>query len=279
MLIFRDALNDTGDPYWPLRVAFLSSKRSPGLDYLIDQDPNRGVLYDIVGCLCSQPSCIERQRLHRAHIPHILHDLRAFYAERDAPISDLELRKDFDRAAVSNLSYFRPDLIVLCGYQYLVTEPLLSAFPNRVINVHHSDMCDLDGDGMPRYRGLHAVRDAIMNGERETRSTVHLVTPQLDAGPPLVRSRAFPVQRELVESARRRRSIHILKAYAYAHREWMLEESWGPLLALTIALFARGEVEGDDRAATVAGRPGPLDLPSDPTEPRLSGGVHKVAGG
>ena len=83
--------------------------------------------------------------------------------------------------------------------------------------------------------------DAIFAGERETRATAHFVTASVDDGPPILRSRAFPVS-PLVEAARLRGDVRMLKAYAFAHQEWMLHEGWGPLVKSVVRLAASGRI-------------------------------------
>ena len=141
--------------------------------------------------------------------------------------------------------------MILCGYLHILTGPMLEAYPERIINIHDSDLTLTDALGRPKYRGLHAVRDAVFAGERETRSTVHLVTPEVDVGPPLFRSWAFPTH-PLIDAARRWRSTDILNAYAYAQREWMMRASWGQLLATAIDLYGkrRKETGRDGRGRT-----------------------------
>ena len=133
-------------------------------------------------------------------------------------------RKAFDAETAALLRGC--DVVVLLGYLFIITEPLLSAFPGRIFNVHDSDL--------PRYPGLHATRDAILAGERETRSSVHVVTAEVDAGPVVARSEAFPVA-PFVHDAVAAGQNDIVRAYAYAHREWMIRSRWGALVAEAIA--------------------------------------------
>lgn len=225
-----------------LRVAVVCSRRAPGLAHLLDA-PERGWSYELVAVVTSDPECVERGRLVAADVPCLIHDIRAFYAARGARLADLGPRPDYDRATVELLAPHRPDLVILCGYLHIVTGPMLAAYPERVINIHDSDLMLTDAAGRPKYRGLHAVRDAIFAGESETRSTVHLATPELDAGPLLVRSQPFPTH-PMVDDGRDWGAADILKAYAYAQREWMMRASWGPLLATAIGLYARDEIHG-----------------------------------
>jgi hypothetical protein len=135
----------------------------------------------------------------------------------------------------------------------VVTDPMLSAFRHRILNAHHSDLTLRGPDEATRYPGLRAVRDAVLAGEPETRSTMHLVTPEVDEGPAIVRSWSFPVS-PLVACARRAGDLRTLSAYAFAHENWMLGAGWGPLLAAAIELVATGRVDLDQlaRGATAA---------------------------
>jgi folate-dependent phosphoribosylglycinamide formyltransferase PurN len=222
-----------------VRVAVLSSHRAPGADYLLREDPNRGERYEIAAFVASDPANADLGRFVAAGVPTAVHDIRAFYAARGARLTDLGPRPDYDGELRDALTVHRPDLVVLCGYLHILTASMLDAYPGRIVNIHDSDLALLGRDGRPKYRGLRSTRDAVFAGEPVTRSTVHLVTPEVDVGPVLVRSWPFPVH-ALVEDARRWGTNDILKAYAYAQREWMMRAAWGPLLARAIELFVEG---------------------------------------
>ena len=64
------------------------------------------------------------------------------------------------------------DLIVLAGYMRIIKNP--AAFPAPIINVHPSLL--------PKYKGLHAVEQAMESGDEETGCTVHYVNEELDGG-------------------------------------------------------------------------------------------------
>ena len=67
---------------------------------------------------------------------------------------------------------YRVDLIVLAGYMRVLKNP--SAFPCPIINVHPSLL--------PKYKGLHAVEQAMESGDKITGCTVHYVNEELDSG-------------------------------------------------------------------------------------------------
>ena len=254
----------------PLRVAVLSTARAPGLADLL-ADPDRGRVFELVGCLASDPAWRDHAAAAAAGVPVAVHDLAAFCARRGAPRRDLAARAVYDAQAAELLRPWRPDLIVLCGCLNIVTSPLLERYAGRIVNLHDADLTLTGPDGRPRYRGLHATRDAVAAGEPETRSSVHLVTAELDVGPLLLRSGPFPVH-PLVADARRWGATDIVRAYAYAQREWMLRAAWGPLLRETVRLFATGAVRALGGRAVIAGVLGPLELPvGDRAAPALAG--------
>ncbi len=67
---------------------------------------------------------------------------------------------------------YQVDLIILAGYMRVLKNP--SSFPCPIINVHPSLL--------PKYKGLHAVEQAIESGDRVTGCTVHYVNEELDGG-------------------------------------------------------------------------------------------------
>lgn len=64
--------------------------------------------------------------------------------------------------------------VILAGYMRVVKEPLLSAFPNRIVNIHPSLL--------PAFKGLRAWEQALAAGVPETGCTVHFVNRDVDAG-------------------------------------------------------------------------------------------------
>jgi phosphoribosylglycinamide formyltransferase 1 len=78
------------------------------------------------------------------------------------------------------------DLALLAGYDQLLRPGYFAAFRGRTINVHPSLLPRHGGAGM---MGLAVHRAVIAAGDAETGVTIHEVTPDLDAGPPLVQVR------------------------------------------------------------------------------------------
>lgn len=211
----------------PLRVAVLSSHRCPGASDLL-ADPALGRRWQLACVFSSEPEFATRGLLLDADVPLVSLPIRDFYKRRGAKLSDMSVRREYDAEVAMRLRLWAPDLILFSSYLYVATPALLDAAPEGAINVHGSDLALLGADGRPRYPGLRAVSDAILSGEPVTRATAHWVTEEVDAGPIILRSRAYPVApfvRDLLADG----NLHAVRAYAYAHQEWMLADAWGPL--------------------------------------------------
>jgi folate-dependent phosphoribosylglycinamide formyltransferase PurN len=237
-----------------LRVALFLAEKCSGLESFLtlSLQPERN--YKIVGALLTTPHSQAIPVLDRWRVPRRLNDIQDFYRLRGTKVRDLNLRRDFDRRSLELIADFEPACIALYGYIYILTGPILQNYPGRIINVHDSDLTIHDKNGRPRYCGLHATRDAIIAGETHTCSSVHLVTEDLDAGPMLAVSRAYPVHGQLIDSALELGAMDAVKAYAYAQREWMMRDSWPGLLDGALELLARkGASLNGQRGSAVRG--------------------------
>jgi folate-dependent phosphoribosylglycinamide formyltransferase PurN len=221
----------------PLRVGVLCSERAPGLVHLLNHDPHRGSEYEIVCCLTSGDTFAEEVRVERRGVPCLSHSIHHFCRTHGAEIDNLAARVAFDRAMLQQLAPYNPDVLLLDGYYLLLTDPVLEQFEGRIVDLHASDITLRNGSGGPRYPGLHAVRDAFLAGEPETRVSAHVVTTRLDDGPVLLRSWSFPAP-PVVSWARARGALDVLRAAAWVHHEWMLREAWGPMMMRTLELAA-----------------------------------------
>jgi len=232
-----------------IRVFVFFSGGASGFRYLADDDPLYGEAYEVVGGFTDSPDAPGVDVLRERDVPVETNDLEAFYAERGAPTTDLDVREEFDAETRELVETYEPDVVVLSGYMRILTAPVVSAFP--IVNVHPADL-RVEDDGERVYTGFDAVRDAVLAGEEETRSSVHLVTEDVDDGSLLVVSRPFPVERGMVETLRKRDG-EALDGYLDAHQEWMKWDGDGPALAKVLELVAdgrvdleTGKVEGED---------------------------------
>lgn len=243
----------------PLRVAVFFSGSASGFRYLRDHDPNFGEKYEVVCGFTADPAASGVDAFENHDVPVVARDLRSYYGDRDADTSDLDVRRSFDAESADRIAEFGPDLVLLSGYMWILTDPVVDAYP--VVNVHPADLT-ITEDEERVYIGADPVYDAIADGRETTRSSVHLVTSDVDAGPLLVLSKPFPVHRELVDALLEFDATDALRDYVDAHQEWMKWEGDGPALSTALRLLAAGRVERDGAALMINGDPGPYDLGS-----------------
>ena len=91
-----------------------------------------------------------------------------------------------DAAIAATLNRHRVDLVLLAGYDQLLSPAYFAAFDGRTINMHPSLLPAHGGRGMV---GLAVHRAVLAAGDGETGATVHEVTADLDAGPVLAQAR------------------------------------------------------------------------------------------
>jgi phosphoribosylglycinamide formyltransferase 1 len=130
---------------------------------------------------------------------------------------DFRARAEFDRALVAELRAHDVGLVCLAGFMRLVGAPMLEAFPDAILNIHPSLL--------PAFPGVDAQRQALEHGVKVSGVTVHLVTPELDAGP-IVLQRAVPVlDDDTVETLSARILVEEHRAYPDAIAV-MLKGEW-----------------------------------------------------
>ncbi|HWG58230.1 MAG TPA: phosphoribosylglycinamide formyltransferase [Candidatus Acidoferrales bacterium] len=89
-------------------------------------------------------------------------------------------REAYDKLVVAELQRHRVDVVCLAGYMRLLSAHFVSAFPNRILNIHPSLL--------PSFPGLEAQRQAIEHGAKFSGCTVHFVDENLDAGPVILQA-------------------------------------------------------------------------------------------
>lgn len=247
-----------------LRIALLTSRSAAGLTHLL-ADPNRGSLWDFSLVVGSETSLDEAPLLEREGVPFELRPLRAYFAEQRQSYRNLRWREEYDDGVGELLERMKPDYILLDGYQYILTEPVLARFPGRILAIHDADLSRRLGDPPRIYAGPHAVRDAILAGEPETRSSIYMVTRDVAQGPLFLLGQPYPVA-EMAAHARNCGDAAFVYEYAALHRQWMVRSSWGPMLSRALELLAGGTMQIVGDVVWIDGAPGPCRLGEGPRE-------------
>jgi phosphoribosylglycinamide formyltransferase-1 len=167
----------------PLRLGVLISGTGSNLQALIDAIES-GELTDVEIALVvsNKANAYGLQRALKHNLPTIYLPWKE-RAESEARLAAL-------------LRLFQVDLVVLAGWMRILSAAFVEQFPRRIINLHPALLPD-DGTGdsyttcngteIPVFRGLHVVKQALDASVKVTGSTVHFVTPEVDAGPVICR--------------------------------------------------------------------------------------------
>lgn len=86
-----------------------------------------------------------------------------------------ENKQEQERREMEVLAKHKVNFIVLARYMQVVSEYLINAYPNRIINIHHSFL--------PAFVGAKPYHAAFERGVKIIGATSHYVTTELDAGP------------------------------------------------------------------------------------------------
>ena len=152
------------------KIAVLVSGGGTNLQALIDAE-RRGELGagKITLVIASKPGVYALERAKNAGIDAVVLSRRDY-----ASIAD------YSKALADKMTEEGIDLVVLAGFLTIIDEQMYEAFPNRIINVHPALIPSFCGKG---YYGLHVHEAALEKGVKVSGATVHIVTPECDAGP------------------------------------------------------------------------------------------------
>ena len=140
---------------------------------------------------------------------------------------DYESREEFNRALKDAIDADHPDLIVLAGCLLQIPSELISAYPNRIINIHPALIPAFAGKG---FYGLRVHEAALKRGVRVSGATVHFVSEELDAGPIILQKPVAVNPDDTPEILQRR----------------IMEEAEWEILPEAIRLIAEGRVHVDE---------------------------------
>lgn len=157
----------------PVKIGVLISGSGTNLQAIIDE-VNEGLPLEIAYVVSSRPDAYGIERAKAANIPVLVMN-RDIYADPAAA----------DTLIVDTLKAAGVEYVIMAGYMRMVTEVLLDAFPNRIVNLHPALL--------PSFPGAHAIQDAFDAGVKVTGVTVHFANEEYDKGP-IIAQRAVTVR-------------------------------------------------------------------------------------
>ncbi len=151
-------------------------------------------------------------------------------------------RSDYDREVMNRLQDFHPDLCVLAGYMLVVSEEMCQKY--NMINLHPA------APGGPKGTWQEVIWQLIDSKAQETGVMMHLVTPELDKGPPVtyctfpIRGKPFDryweeIEKLLLTSPKRYNEGNPL--FKLIRKHGLAREF--PLIISTLKAFSQGKVK------------------------------------
>lgn len=154
-------------------IVVLVSGGGTNLQALIDAQ-NRGEIKNgKISCvISSNPNAYALTRAENSNIPtEVIR--RKDFAEFD----------EYDNALTELLKSKNADVVVLAGFMTILGSKVISAFENKIINIHPSLIPSFCGEG---YYGLRVHEAALKKGVKVTGATAHFVNEVCDGGPIII---------------------------------------------------------------------------------------------
>jgi len=170
-------------------------------------------------------------------LPYFSYDIRTFHQRRSIKRSaltaeGLAARKEYDRLAGRLITAFEIDVIGLGGYMSYITL-------GGCVNVHPADLSILTPEGVRKYVGHRAVRDAIEAGETALRASTLWTDEGVDTGPLLMVSAPIPVTLPLPLPSLLEERDHFQQVVD-EHQKRLKEAGDWRIFPRTIEMIARG---------------------------------------
>ena len=203
-------------------IAVLVSGGGTNLQALIDAQ-GRGEIVNgsITAVISSSPDAYALERAKQAGIPGYV------LARQDYPSNQA-----MTVALVDKLRELDIQLVVLAGFMTILTEEMVQAFPNAILNIHPALIPSFAGPGC---YGLHVHEKALAYGVKLSGATVHFVSPECDGGPIVLQKAVEVLPDDTPEVLQRR----------------IMEQCEWKLLPLAVSLFCQDRLVVEGRTVRI----------------------------
>ncbi len=203
-------------------IAVLVSGGGTNLQALIDAQ-GRGEIVNgsITAVISSSPDAYALERAHHPGSPGEGHARQDEPSHRALPV-----------ALVDKLRQLDIQLVVLAGFMTILTEEMVQAFPNAILNIHPALIPSFAGPGC---YGLHVHEKALAYGVKLSGATVHFVSPECDGGPIVLQKAVEVLPDDTPEVLQRR----------------IMEQCEWKLLPLAVSLFCQDRLAVEGRTVRI----------------------------
>ena len=197
-----------------VKIAVLVAGGGTYLQALIDAEKRGEIIGGkIAAVIASKPGVFALERAAKAGISSYVIARRDYDSAQSMTVALVEQLKALDIG-----------LVVLAGFMTIITEEMVQAYPNAILNVHPALIPSFCGQG---YYGLHVHEKALEYGVKVSGATVHFVSEECDGGP-IVLQKAVAVEEGDTPEILQRRIME--------QAEWVL-------LPQAVSLFCQGRLK------------------------------------
>lgn len=164
------------------RVAILLSGKGSNADIVLanaKRYPNLNFI-----CICTDQKNSNAESLSKKY------HLEYFCLE--ANVNTAEKREIYFKELALYLNKMQIDTLIYAGFMKISPAFFVHQFPG--INVHPADLTILNEFGAPKYVGMHAIKDALHDGQTYLASTAHIVDAAVDCGSPIMVSKHLALE-------------------------------------------------------------------------------------
>ncbi|MBD1877622.1 MULTISPECIES: phosphoribosylglycinamide formyltransferase [unclassified Coleofasciculus] len=157
----------------PLKLGVMASGNGSNFEAVAEAIAQQQLNAEIKVLIYNNPGAKAATRAEGWGVPTVLLNHR-----------DFNSREALDQTIVDTLRQYEVEWVIMAGWMRVVTQVLVDAFPDRMINIHPSLL--------PSFKGIRAVEQALNAGVKITGCTVHLVNVEVDSGKILLQA-AVPI--------------------------------------------------------------------------------------
>ena len=143
---------------------------------IIDASKNNYLDIKIKAAISNVPSAKGLERANRENIP-----------SKVINNNDYNSQSKFEKSLLSEIKKYSPNYIILAGFMRVLSSEFINNFNGVILNIHPSLL--------PKFPGLNTHKRALEANEEWHGCTVHIVTKELDAGPPIIQCRV-PIKKD-----------------------------------------------------------------------------------
>ena len=172
----------------PLQLGVMASGSGTNFEAIAKAIANQEINAEIKVLIYNNPHAKVKEKAEKYNIPAILLEHHRY-----------KKREDLDRQIIKKLQYYGVNWVVMAGWMRIITQELLDAYPNRVINIHPSLL--------PSFKGIRAIEQALAARVKITGCTVHLVSLEVDSGAIIMQAAVPVLPKDNLETLHRRIQI------------------------------------------------------------------------